>query len=83
MNYHHFNFIESTAGVETVEQLFARLERENYWTNKERVKNVVSTIHRREVYTVPVLKELWEDIKQDLQLTMGMAVVIDEEIKKM
>ena len=47
------------------------------------MKAVLEILHQQEIKKVDVLKELWEDVKSQLQLSMGMKIALEEEIKQM
>lgn len=70
----------ASSGVETVEQFFARLQKKYKWTNQGKMKDVLFDLHSKEIRTVNVLKELWEEVKLLLPLSIGMKKCIEEEI---
>ena len=44
------------------------------------MKDVLFDLHSKEIRTVNVLKELWEEVKLLLPLSIGMKKCIEEEI---
>ena len=70
-------------GAETVEQFFSRLQKKYKWTDQGKMKAVLETLRQQEINTTKVLKELWEDIKSQLPLSLGMKMGLDEEIKRL
>ena len=66
-----------------MEQFFARLQKKYNWTNQGKKKAVMEDLCKKEIKTVKALKELWEDIKSELPLSMGMKVGLEEEMKRM
>ena len=71
------------SGAETVEQFFSRLQKKYNWTNQGKMKAVLETLRQYEVYTAGVLKELWEEVKSELPLSLGMKIALEEEIKSL
>ena len=71
------------SGVESVEQFFARLQKKYNWTDQGKKKAVLEDLRKKNVNTVKVLKELWEDIKAELPLSIGLKVALEEEMKRM
>ncbi len=53
------------------------------WTDQGRKKAVLEDLRKKEIITVKALKELWEDIKSELPLSIGMKIGLDEEMKNM
>ena len=47
------------------------------------MKAVLEALRQKEIMTTDVLKELWEDVKSELPLSMGMKIALEEEIKRM
>ena len=47
------------------------------------MKAVLETLRQQEIKTTDVLKELWEDVKSELPLSMGMKIGLEEEIKRL
>ena len=47
------------------------------------MKAVLETLRQEEIKTTKVLKELWEDIKSKLPLSMGMKIGLEEEMKRL
>ena len=74
--------IEGINSVETLEQFFARLKKKYNWNDQGHVKEVVPHLRSRDINTVRVLKELWKDVKPELPLSIGMKLVMEEEIHK-
>ena len=70
-----------SSGAETVEQFFGRLQKKYKWTNQGKMKAVLETLRQQEIKTTKVLKELWEDVKSELPLSMGMKIGLEEEMK--
>ena len=70
-----------SSGAETVEQFFSRLQKKYYWTDQGKMKTVQETLRQQEIRTTKVLKELWEDIKSQLPLSLGMMMGLEEEMK--
>ena len=46
------------------------------------MKDVVSELRKNEINTVSTLKELWEDVKGEIQLSIGMKKCLEVEIQK-
>ena len=69
--------------MESVEQFFARLQKKYNWTDQGKKKAVLEDLRRKEINTVKALKELWEDIKRELPLSMGMRIGLEEEMKRL
>jgi len=74
---------EVPSGAETVEQFFSRLQKKYKWTNQGKMKAVLETLRQQEIKTTEVLKELWEDIKSQLPLSLGMKMGLEEEMKRL
>lgn len=72
----------ASRGAETVEQFFARLRKKYNWTDQGKMKEVVSELRKNEINTVKVLKELWEDVKGEIPLSIGMKKCLEVEIQK-
>jgi len=66
-----------------VEQFFSRLQKKYKWTDQGKMKAVLETLRKQEIKTTDVLKELWEDVKSELPLSMGMKIGLEEEIKRL
>ena len=64
-----------------MKQFFARLKRKYHWTDQGKTAAVVADLRSKEINTVKVLKELWDDVKSELPLSIGMKMVMEEEIK--
>ena len=64
--------------METIEQFFARLKKKYNWTDQGKIKQVVSDLRSKEINSVKALKELWEDVKQELPLSIGMERGLEE-----
>ena len=47
------------------------------------MKAVLETLRQQEIRTTNALKELWEDVKSVLPLSMGMKIALEEEIKRL
>ena len=47
------------------------------------MKAVLEALRQKEIMTTYVLKDLWEDVKSELPLSMGMKIGMEEEIKRM
>lgn len=73
----------ATTGVETVEQFFARLQKKNNWTDQGKIKAVLEYLKTEEIKTVKVFKDMWEDIKSDMPLSLGMKIALEEEMRRM
>ena len=71
----------ATKSVESVEQFFVRLQKKYNWTDQGKKKAVLEDLRKKEINTVKVLKELWEDVKSELPLSTGMRIVLEEEMK--
>ena len=67
--------------METLEQFFARLKKKYNWTDQGKMKDVLSDLRSNEINTVRALKELWEEVKGSLPLSIGMKRCLEEEIK--
>lgn len=72
-----------SSSAETVEQFFGRLQKKYKWTDQGNMKAVLETLRQEEIKTTKVLKELWEDIKSKLPLSMGMKIGLEEEMKRL
>lgn len=70
----------ASSGVETLEQFFARLKKKHKWNDQGKVKEVLLILRSNEINTVKVLKDMWEDVKPDLPLSIGMKRCMEEEI---
>ena len=46
------------------------------------MKEVVSELRKNEINTVEVLKELWEEVKGEIPLSIGMKKCLEVEIQK-
>ena len=66
-----------------MEQFFSRLQKKYKWTDQGKMKAVLEILRQQEIKKVDVLKELWEDVKSQLQLSMGMEMALEEEIKRL
>ena len=66
-----------------MEQFFSRLQKKYKWTDQGKMKAVLETLRKQEIKTTDVLKELWEDVKSELPLSMGMKIGLEEEIKRL
>ena len=64
-----------------MEQLFDRLSKKYKWTNQGKKKAVLEVLRQQEINTTEVLKELWEDVKSKLPLSIGMKIGLEEEMK--
>ena len=71
------------SGAETVEQFFSRLQKKYNWTDHGKMKAVMETLRQQEISTTKVFKELWEDVKSELPLSMGMKKGLEEEMKRL
>ena len=71
---------EPKSGVDSVERFFARLMQQHHWTEQGKVNSVLDHLRRQEINTVMVLKEMWEEVKSDLPLSMGMKKVLEQEM---
>ena len=72
---------EIPSGAETLDQFFSRLQKKYKWTNQGKIKAVLETLRQQEINTTEVLKELWEDVKSKLPLSIGMKIGLEEEMK--
>lgn len=72
----------ASGGKETLEQFFGRLKKKYKWNDQGQVKEVLSSLRSNEIKTVNALKELWETLKPDLPLSIGMKKCLEEEISK-
>ncbi|KAL9963875.1 hypothetical protein ACROYT_G027428 [Oculina patagonica] len=72
-----------SSGGESVAQFFARVQKKYNWTDQGRKKAVLEDLRKKEINTVKALKELWEDIKSELPLSIGMKIGLEEEMKNM
>ncbi|KAL9963876.1 hypothetical protein ACROYT_G027429 [Oculina patagonica] len=69
------------SGAESVEQFLARLEKKYNWTNQGRKKALLEDLRKKDITIVKVLKKLWNEIKSELKLSIGMKIGLEEEIK--
>ena len=65
-----------------MEQFFARLQKKYNWTDQGRKKAVLEDLRKKEIKTVKALKDLWEDIKSELPLSMGIKIALEVEMKR-
>lgn len=72
----------ASGAKETLDQFFARLKKKYKWNDQGKVKEVLSSLHSNEIRTVNALKELWETLKPELPLSIGMKKCLEEEISK-
>lgn len=70
-------------GAETVKQFFSRLQKKYNWTDQGKMKAVMETLRQQEINTTKVFKELWEDVKSELPLSIGMKIGLEEEMKRL
>lgn len=77
-----FFLLGASSGAETVEQFFARLRKKYNWTDQGKMKEVVSELRKNEINTVKVLKDLWEEVKGEIPLSIGMKKCLEVEIQK-
>ena len=68
--------------METLEQFFARLKKKYHWNDQGRMKEIMSHLRKEDINTIKALKELWEDLKSELPLSIGMTRCMEEEISK-
>ena len=68
--------------MERLEQFFARLKKKYNWTDQGKMGGVLLDLRSKEINTVKALKELWEDVKPELPLPIGMKRCLEEEINK-
>ena len=47
------------------------------------MKTLKEHLKKEEINTVKVLKEMWEDIKSSLPLSIGMKIVLEEEMQSL
>ena len=47
------------------------------------MKTLKEHLKEEEINTVKVLKEMWEDIKSSLPLSIGMKIVLEEEMQSL
>ena len=66
-----------------MEQLFDRLQKKYNWTNQGKTKAVLEALRQQEINTTEVLKELWEVVKSELPLSIGLEIGLEEEMKCM
>ena len=66
-----------------MEQFFGRLQKKYKWTDQGKMKAVLETLRQQEIKTTKVLKDLWEDVKYELPLSMGMKIGLEEERKRL
>ena len=71
----------ASRGVVTVEQFFARLKKKHHWTDQGKTAAVVADLRSKEINTVKALKELWDDVKSELPLSVGMKKIMEDEVK--
>ena len=76
-----FFYSAASGGAETVEQFFARLRKKYNWTDQGKMKEVVSELRKNEINTVKVLKDLWEEVKGEIPLSIGMKRCLEVEIQ--
>ena len=72
-----------SSSAETVQQFFGRLQKKYKWTDQGKMKAVLESLRQQEIKTTKVLKELWEDVKCELPLSMGMKIGLEEEMKRL
>lgn len=74
-------FLLVPSDAESVEQFIARLEKKYNWTNQGRKKALLEDLRKKDITIVKVLKKLWNEIKSELKLSIGMKIGLEEEIK--
>ena len=47
------------------------------------MKTLKEHLKKEEINTLAVLKEMWEDIKSSLPLSIGMKIVLEEEMQSL
>ena len=47
------------------------------------MKAVLETLRQQEIKTVKALKELWDDVKSELPMSLGMKIGLEEEMKRL
>ena len=65
-----------------MQHFLSRLVKKYNW-NQARKKDVLTNLSRKGIHLVQDLKALWEDIKSELQLTIGMKIGLEIELKRM
>ena len=69
---------------DTLQQFLARVGKKYNWTDQGGMKAVLKGLSKKEIRVVKVLKALWEDIKSELQLLIGMKIdLVEKEMKHM
>ncbi|XP_022800902.1 uncharacterized protein LOC111338651 [Stylophora pistillata] len=68
---------------ETIEQFLARLQHKHHWSEQGKMKALKEHLKQEEINTLKVLKEMWEDIKSSLPLSIGMKIVLEEEMRRL
>ena len=68
--------------METLEQFFNRLKKKHHWTDQGKMRRVLLDLRSKEINTVKALKELWEEVKPELPLTIGIRRALEEELDK-
>lgn len=51
-------------------------------TDRGNMKNVLPVLRSKDINTVKVLTELWEDVKPELPLSIGLRRIVEEEMKE-
>ena len=66
---------------DSVKQFFASLQTKYNW-DAGRVARTVKSLEENEVNTVSALKECWEDIKDELGMSIPMRKMVEKELKR-
>ena len=76
-----FWLVWSSGDPNSVQHFLARLVKKYNW-NQGRKKDLLTSLNRKEIHLVEDLKALWEDIKSELRLTIGMKIGLETELKR-
>lgn len=76
-----FWLVWSSGDPNSVQHFLARLVKKYNW-NQGRKKVLLTSLNRKEIHLVEDLKALWEDIKSELRLTIGMKIGLETELKR-
>lgn len=68
--------------METVEQFFTRLQKKYHWTDEGKMNSLMEVLRKRRITTIKVLKALWDDIKSELPLSIGIETILEKEINR-
>lgn len=81
LRQHHHGGSSGAVGTgDSVKQFFAGLQAKYKWESG-RVSRVLKALEEQEVNTVSALKECWEDVKNQLSMSIPMRRMVEKELK--